>query len=430
MKLTHSFVKHYFIMAAVTTLLLLSATGCQGKKEQAAKPILRPVKLITVEGTNGAGMMTLPGKTRASQRADLSFKVAGALVELPVEEGQAIEKGQIIARIDPRDFKTNIKEIASSLSEANANLKSMRRGARVEDLRMLKAEVEAATAEYQYAKGQYKRYKQLWTTQHASRADFDRQVSLRNTAKARLEVAKQDLVKGKSGARKEDIEAQQARIRALEARLEAAKDAFKDTHLRAPFDGVVAKRYVENHQEIQAKQPIVFFQDNSSIEVVVDVPESHATQIRKGELFHMAARFATAPDRTFPLYLKEFSTEIDPHTLTYQAVLVMPHPQDVNILPGMTATVEAKLEYAGENSTPRIVIPATAVTMNAKMAPYVWCLHEPDMEVARRNVRIGELTGSDGIEILAGLKSGDRVVTAGVTKLRDGMKVAVWDESK
>jgi RND family efflux transporter MFP subunit len=144
----------------------------------------------------------------------------------------------------------------------------------------------------------------------------------------------------------------------------------------------------------------------------------------------MAARFATAPDRTFPLNLKEFSTEIDPHTLTYQAVLVMPHPQDVNILPGMTATVEAKLEYAGENSTPRIVIPATAVTRDAKMAPYVWCLHEPDIEVSRRNVRIGELTGSDGIEILAGLKPGDRVVTAGVTKLRDGMKVAVWDESK
>nr|NJM02876.1 biotin/lipoyl-binding protein [Desulfobacula sp.] len=201
----------------------------------------RPVKVITVGGRPEAEDISLPAKTRANQRADLSFKVAGPMIELPVEEGQEVEKGQLIARLDPRDFETHLRGINSSLSEATANLKSMESGARAEDIRMLESAVDAATAEYLFAEDQYERYKKLWISQHASRADYDRQTSLRDKAKAGLESARQDLAKGKKGARKEDIEAQQSRIRGLEASLKAARDALEDTYLKAPFTGVVAK---------------------------------------------------------------------------------------------------------------------------------------------------------------------------------------------
>jgi len=421
--------KNCFIIAAAMTLLLLVVSGCKGKEEQVAKLLTRPVKVISVTGMADTGIVSLPGKTRANRRADLSFKVSGPLVELSVEEGQKVKKGELIARIDPRDFETGIKEVKSSLSEAKANLKSMQRGARIEDIRMLEAEVDAATSEYFYAEDQYKRYKQLWVKQHASRADFDRQNSLRNTAKARLEGVKQDLAKGKKGARKEDVEAQQSRIRGLEARLKAASDALDDTSLRAPFDGVVAKRYLENHQEVQAKQPIVFFQDISSIEVLVDVPENQASEIRKGAMPDVVARFASAPGRAFPLTFKEFSTKVDPQTLTYQAVLVMPRPAGSNILPGMTATVDRKPKSTQANSH-GIVIPAIAVTRSAEKRPYVWILNESDMTVNRADVKAGELTGSDSIKILDGLNLGEKVVTAGVTKLQAGMKVTIWDEGK
>ena len=417
------------MMAAATLLLLFVVGGCKEKKEQVVTEIIRPVKVMTVNGSTDTGLISLPGKTRANRRADLSFKVSGPLIALPVEEGQEVKKGELIARVDPRDFETGLKEIKSALAGAKANLKSMQSGARKEDIRMLEAEVEAAESEYQYAEDQYKRYKQLWVKQHASRADFDRQNSLKNTARARLEAAKQDLAKGQRGARKEDIEAQQSRIRGLEAKLKAAEDALEDTYLKAPFDGVVAKRYVENHQEIQAKQPIVFFQDISQIELLVDVPETLAVQVREGQAPDAVARFAAAPDRTFPLTLKEFSTEADPQTLTYQAVLVMPKPEGLNILPGMTATVEGTPQTSGK-STPRIVIPAIAVIEDAQKQPYVWTLNPDSMTVTRMNVGIGELTGSDGIEILMGLSAGDQVVTAGVTKLRQGMKVTLWDGNR
>ncbi|MBF0232935.1 MAG: efflux RND transporter periplasmic adaptor subunit [Desulfamplus sp.] len=427
--LSMSPIKRYFVITAVTGLILLVAGGCKKKEEPVAKEVTRPVKVVTVGGRTDAEVISLPAKTRANLRADLSFKVAGPLIELPVEEGQEVEKGQLIARIDPRDFETNLMGIKSSLSEAIANLKSMERGARAEDIKMLESGVDAAKAEYLFAEDQYKRYKQLWINQHASKADFDRQTSLRDKAKAGLESARQDLAKGKKGARKEDIDAQQSRIRGLEASLKAAQDALKDTYLKAPFAGIMAKRYVENHQEIQAKQPIAFLQDISKIEILVDVPETLMTRVREGYVPDLAVKFAGAPDQSFQLTFKEFSTEADPQTLTYQAVFVMPRPQGINILPGMTATVEGKLKSAVENAS-RIVIPAITVSRDPEKIPYVWVLNESDMTVKKTKVQVGELTGSDDIVILDGLHQGEKVVTAGITRLRDGMKVSIWDALK
>jgi len=422
-------INKYVVVAFVTAVLLFVVSGCKKKEDSTTAVASRPVKVITVSGSADTVMVSLPAKTRANQRADLSFKVAGPLVEFPVEEGQTVQKGQLIARIDPRDFETRLREINSSLAEARANLKSMERGARVEDIRMLEAEVEAATAEYLYAEDQYNRYKQLWIKQHASRADLDRQSRLRKTAGAALKAARQDLAKGKRGARKEDIDAQMSRIRGLEAKLKAAGDALDDTYLKAPFAGVVGKRYVENHQEVQAKQPIVFLQDISRIEVLVDVPENLANRVREGFGPDVVARFAGMPDQSFPLTLKAFSTEADPQTLTYQAVLVMDRPQDIHILPGMTATVEGSQDFSRENHF-RIIIPAVAVTRDSGKTPFVWILDEADMIVKKTKIRMGELTGSGNIEILDGLKRGEKVVTAGVTKLRAGMKVSIWGTSK
>ncbi|WP_289021942.1 efflux RND transporter periplasmic adaptor subunit [Desulfobacter postgatei] len=420
--------KHHFIPIIAAILLFLAAIGCKKDNQQVVGEIARPVKIITVAGTENNDAVSLPGKTRANRRADLSFKVSGPLAIFPVEEGQKLPKGELIARIDPRDFETNIKEITSTLSEEKAKLKAMQRGARIEDIRTLEAQVEAAKAECLYAEDQYSRYKQLWTKQHVSRADFDRQTSLRDTAKAQLDIAGQNLAKGKKGARQEDVDAQKYKIRGLESKLKAAIDALDDTYLKAPFDGVVARRYVENHQEIRAKEPVVSFQDISSIEVLVDVPEIQAAKIQEGAFPDMEARFAAAPDRRFPLTLKEFSTEADPGTQTYQAVLVMPHPKNINILPGMTATVTASPGYSRKKDI-RIVIPASAVTRDTGKKPYAWILDKSKMTVVRTDVQIGELSGSDGIEILKGLNPGDQVVVAGVTKLRAGMKVSIWKTS-
>ncbi|BBO69470.1 hemolysin D [Desulfosarcina alkanivorans] len=334
--------------------------GCGKKEEPAPKEVVRPVKVITVKGGGGGTTMTYPGKTRANRRVDLSFKVPGPLVELPVEEGQEVKKGQLLARILPRDFKITLDQAKARAIEADR---------------------------------QYDRYKELYVRKQVSKAEFDRYKASRDVAAAQLEDA---------------------------------QNALKDTYLKAPFDGIVAKRYVENFQEVQAKQPIVFFQDLSRIEVLVDAPETVVATLRQGEEIEATATFSAAPDRQFPLELKEFSTEADPQTQTYQVVLVMDRPEGINVLPGMTATVTGKQAGIG-CSAARIVIPAIAVTEGADQKPYVWVL-ESQMTVSKKGVRVGEMTGSEDIVILEGLSGGEKIVTSGVTKLKEGMQVSIWKE--
>ncbi|WP_372682786.1 efflux RND transporter periplasmic adaptor subunit [Desulfosarcina sp.] len=351
----------FLLALAGTTAIAILIGACGKKEEPAPKAVVRPVKVVSVAGGTNAGPISLPGQTRASQRVDLSFKVSGPLVELPVEEGQEVKRGQLLARILPRDFKINLDQAKARAIEAER---------------------------------QYDRYKELYVRKQVSKAEFDRYKASRDVAAAQLEDA---------------------------------ENALKDTYLKAPFDGVVAKRYVENFQDIQAKQPIVFLQDLSAIEILVDVPETLMLQIREGREPEAAARFATAPDRTFPLALKEFSTQADPQTQTYQVVLVMPRPEGINILPGMTATVEGSREPASGADT-RLVIPAIAVTQDSAKQSFVWVLDEADMTVKKTPVRVGEMTGSDGIVILDGLAGGEKVVVSGVTKLQAGMKVSIWKE--
>jgi multidrug efflux pump subunit AcrA (membrane-fusion protein) len=107
--------------------------------------------------------------------------------------------------------------------------------------------------------------------------------------------------------------------------------------------------------------------------------------------------------------------------------MVMPRPEGINILPGMTATVEGQKQPSAMASS-RIVIPAIAVTQDSEKNPFVWVLEEGNMTVKKTAVRVGEMTGSDGIVILDGLTGGETVVTSGVTKLREGMKVSIWKE--
>jgi RND family efflux transporter MFP subunit len=353
--------KRLLVMLAATAAAAILCQGCGKKEEPAPKEVVRPVKVFTVQSGAGGHAMTYPGKTRANRRVDLSFKVPGPLVELPVEEGQEVKKGQLLARILPRDFKINLDQARARSIEAER---------------------------------QYERYKELFVRKQVSKAEFDRYKASRDVAAAQLEDA---------------------------------QNALKDTYLKAPFDGIVAKRHVENFEEVQAKQPIVFFQDISKIEVLVDAPETVMATLRQGGEIEATASFSVAPDQKFPLELKEFSTEADPQTQTYQVVLLMDRPEGINILPGMTATVTGR-QATGSDAASRIVIPAIAVLEDPQENAFVWILKKDAMTVHKTAVSVGEMTGSEGIVVLDGLTGGEQIVTSGIAKLQEGMKVRIWEE--
>jgi RND family efflux transporter MFP subunit len=182
---------------------------------------------------------------------------------------------------------------------------------------------------------------------------------------------------------------------------------------------VVVRRHVENFQTVQAKEPVVSLQNVDELEIVIHVPE----RVVRSEPRRAAgsAVFADLPDRRFPVTLKAFAAEADPQTQTYEVVLGLVQPADVRVLPGMS--VEVLPEAAAAGAAPRpILIPLKAVVAGPDGTPSVWVVDPASSRVSARPIEVGPVSG-DAILVREGLEAGERIATAGVHHLRDGMLV-------
>src|SRR5262249_27516164 len=154
---------------------------------------------------------------------------------------------------------------------------------------------------------------------------------------------------------------------------------------------------------------------------LIDVPETFmATEIRPNARLSMTAQFSGAPGQEFPVHIKEASQVADPKTQTFQVRVTTRKPAGFTTLPGMTATVNVDYWPTGV-STNRIRVPSSAVALLENGEQIAWVMG-PDETVRARPVTIGAATDGE-IEVLDGLQPGERIVVAGLTYLRDGMKV-------
>jgi len=256
--------------------------------------------------------------------------------------------------------------------------------------------INEAKARELEAKQQYNRYKELYSKRQVSKADFDRYRASRDVARAQLEDA---------------------------------RNALKDTTLVAPFDGVIAKRYVENFQKVKEKEPIVYLQLIDKLEILINVPELMMAQFRQGGDIEVTAEFDSVPGNLYSLKVKEFSTDADPATQTYQVVLVMDQPGEANILPGMTAKVTA-MSKEGISDDSNILVPAIAVLNDADGKNYLWVFNRDSKTVTKTAIELGNLAGSENALVIGGLQGDEEIVISGVTKLRDGMEVRPWENQR
>ncbi len=416
-----------FRLAPLLLCVLLMAAGC-GREENgvlvdstAGSDMARPVKTQLVAERDMILTHRFPGKVKAAAEVDLSFRVAGTLVELPVKEGQEVARGALLARLDPRDFETEITNVRSQLQQSEAKLKAMLAGEREEDIRSLEAKVASARAQFNEAKLNFERYEKLHEGKVVSKQEYDNALATRDVAQAALDSALQELEKGRKGARAEDLEAQRSLIRSLEARLQQARHALGDTGLLAPFAGRVSRVYVENHQDVTAKSPVVKLHDlSNAVQVVVAVPEGLVMQHRQ-ENVSLEVSFEFLTGRTFPAEVLEVTTEADSRTRTFDVTLTMPPVGDVNILPGMTAVVTAKVKEP-KRALGVVEVPQEAVFADGGGASHVWVVDAATSKVRSRTVSMGRLRG-DLVEVLEGLTQGERIVVAGVHHLLEGQKV-------
>jgi RND family efflux transporter MFP subunit len=315
---------------------------------------------MVVGGMSG-GRLTFPGTTQAADRAELSFRVAGPLIEFPINEGDRVVQGQLLARIDPRDFRIALAE---------------------------------AKAAYDQAEADAQRYRRLYEREAVPLADLELATARRDVARARFEQAQADL---------------------------------RDTELRAPFAGQIGMTYVENFEDVVAKEPVLSLHDVGQIEIVVNVPESIMATIRGGTTPTIVTTFDVAPNRSYPMRVKEFAVAADPATQTFPITFTMPQPADLNVLPGMTALVIVSDLQLGEAGDVPITVPAHAVFSDPSGATQVWVVDTEARTVHRREVRVGPVTGTESIVVLDGLMPGETIAVAGIYQLEEGQEIRLLD---
>jgi len=212
-----------------------------------------------------------------------------------------------------------------------------------------------------------------------------------------------------------------------EAAMKIAKKALDDTKLVAPFDGVVASTYVDNFQDIQAKQEILSLQGTSDIELIIHIPEKDvirtpAKQSHREytEKTHPVAIFPALGKQTFPLQFQEFEAEADASTQAFKAILTMPAPQNYCIRPGMTAIVKLVDSLVSEE-TLGYWVPASSVAEDNQGHAYVWKV-DTQQTVRKCQVTLGRMD-SERVVITSGLKQGDVIAASGIHFLVEGMTV-------
>jgi RND family efflux transporter MFP subunit len=353
----------------------LLLAGCSSEEAPATEAV-RPVRAIKAAD---AGMLvdrSFPGRAKATQEVDLSFRVAGPLIVLPDDiVGRHFKKGELVARIDPRDYEVELENAQGQLARAEASLR------RATD-------------------------------------NYNRELSIFNEDPGATSEA---AVERKLGTR----DTSTADVKALKATVAAAEDRLAYTYLNAPFEGGVVSQYVQNFEHVNAKQGIVRIVDDSRVEMVVNIPESLISNLPY--ISNVRVVFDAFPDVEVPATIKEVGREASKTTRTYPVNLVMEQPEGIKILPGMAGRASADKREPDQGEGSAIVVPISAIfSPEQGDKSFVWVGDAESSTVSRREVTIGELTDT-GVPVLDGLEPGDWVVTAGVSYLKEGQKVKLME---
>ncbi len=435
-------VKHWRTLSAAAVFLVFAAYGTHramsskpealghpGKPsvnaaagQSSGRPLQR-VEVVEIGQQELPALTTYPGTLKAAETVALAFRVSGPLEEVSIKPGDRVAHGDVLMRIDPRDFENAVSAATAALDSATAKLSAMKAGARTEDLRALEAKMDSAVARRKYLKAVFERNERLLVKNAVSRTDFDASQSALTSIEADIRALAQEIQKARTGSRREDIQAMEADIRGMETQLKIARDQLDDTVLRAPFDGVITRQLAENHEQVAAGRTVLCMHDVSTLEIEVALPEKEVLHRSLDRPFDVTVRLVALPGRSFTATFAEINTEADPATRTYLVRFSMAAPTDVNLFPGMIADVTLPSRADGAAAEGALTVPAAAVRSENSGGRFAWVLQ--GQTVRRRPITVGSLLETGHYLVLDGLSPGERVVTGGAAFLHEGAQVAV-----
>ena len=352
----------WLVLLAVATVL----ASCKPDTKVEA-PEIRPVRTVTAAKGKAGETVVLTGHVQAEDEPAFAFRIAGRMIERPVNVGDRVEAGQVLAKLDPENELNELRSAESTLAAAQGQLT--------------------------YARGDFDRQRQLLANGHTPRARFDQSQNALQSAQSQVDNA--------------------------EAQLRIARDRVSWTTLEADAPGTVTARGAEPGEVVQAGQMIVRLARQGGRDAVFDVP---AQLLRSAPSeSEITVRLTDDPSVTATGRVREIAPQADPVTRTFEVKVGLSDPPQSMRL-GATVTGSVKLE-----SEPVISIPASALT-ELNRQPAVWIVDPKNLTVSMRNVEL--LRHDPGTVVIAqGLDTGDIVVTAGIQALHPGQKVRLLGSS-
>jgi RND family efflux transporter MFP subunit len=346
----------------------LGAVGLSGcteeKKAEAEAPVVRPVKVVEIVRA-GERTLTYSGSVKSRTEMNLGFRVAGKVTERRVNIGDRVKKGDVLARLDPTDYRLAVQSAEASLDAA---VKA------VETARLTRERARTLLAKNTVPQSQLDQ----------AELSYNQAVASRAAAAAALDQARNQL-------------------------------AYAD--LASDRDGIVSVVGAEPGQVVAAGTPVVTVVADDEKEIKIAVPETEIGNFQAGKT--VTARFWADEALSLEGKVREVSASADPLSRTFQVRVSL--PADDKVLIGMTATVEARLGREAEGYS----VPLTALA-EKDGGKIVWTVDASKATVHARPVEVSGFTG-DGVSVTEGLKPGDLVVAAGTQFMRENLTVKLPD---
>lgn len=366
---------------SMATVAILAAAGCGGKRggaqgtTETPTAVERTVGTFTVVRRTFHRTVELSATVLAEKQVTLMSKLPGEIRKIHVSEGDRVRKDQALVELDQRDFRLALKQAEAQLAAARAG-------------------VEAATVGAESVTTRHRRFAALRKENAVSENDFDQVDSGRKASAAQLKGA-------------------QAQLQLGQVAVEAARTNLGYTVIRAPFAGVVGSRLVDEGARTQAMPPtpLLVLVDTSRVKVVGGVTERDLALVQRGA----AARVIVDALSTDPVAATVDRVEplVDPRTRTAAVRIVLPN-EDGKLQAGMSARV---IVEQGKVEAPALPDDAILRAELASGRGVVFLVN--DGKAHRREVTLGAREG-DLVEVVSGLKGGERVVRGGQAQLKDG----------
>ena len=343
-------------------LIIFIFTAC---KKDVEEEIIRPVKIQEINSIQDESFnIDFPAQISPTQKTVLAFKYAGKIKNINFESGDFVKKGQVIATMDNKDYMVNLEAFSKKY--------------------------EAAKAVAQNAEVQFSRAEKLYKGGALAKKDYDNAVMQKNVAISTFKEAS--------------------------AGLENARNTLNDTKIIAPYDGYIDKKIVEVGAVVPEGGPVVSYISNDITDIFVNASSKDIEYIKNASDINFKDN---STEKIYTLKIKSIAQNPDSINLTYPVTFTFLNlEKDEKFLSGQTGTVTISVK---NSENPEILIPLNALFEDNGSNVYLF----KNGIAVKTAVEIGELRETDKISIVKGLKSGDKVIVAGVSKLADGEKVKI-----